>query len=314
MNTTGRHPQFLLRWTMALATIGLLGGCGGSDGTAPDTAAALTSPTNTTSTTTTGPLRPGLGVISYWGSSAEPYRRLPTASLTVLNPEVGILAPGSVSTTVSTLPAWQARSAELRARGVVHLGYVPTGYFRHDCDVVGQCQTWARIEAQVATYLRQMPHLDGLFFDETAPTTWDCTVFAAEYARLRALVTRHRRTDAPAPLLAFNPGIADACVLDGLQAGDTVVVFEGTATDHAARDTVVSDVTRQARQRGLQAWHLVHTASTLTAAQSVVARARQADVTWLGISHAGGQWQANENTWGAPPPYWNELVRMLETP
>lgn len=307
MNTTGRNRQSWQRRAMTLATIGLLCGCGGGDSAST---AALTS----TSTTTTVPLRPGLGVISYWGSAAEPYRRLPATSLAVLNPEVGVLATGSVSTPVAALPAWQARSAELRARGVVHLGYVPTGYFRHDCNVVGQCQTWARIEAQVATYLSQMPHLDGLFFDETAPTAWDCTVFAAEYARLRTLVARHRRADAPAPLLAFNPGVADACVLDGLQAGETVVVFEGTAASHAERETVISNVTRQARQRGLQPWHLVHTATTVAAAQSVVERARQADVAWLGVSHTGGQWQANENTWGAPPPYWSELVRLLEAP
>ena len=291
------------RWTVALLTCVLLCGCGGGTDT--------TTPTDAMQGAL---LRPGLGVISYWGSSADPYQRLPSASLAVLNPQVGILAADSTTTPVADLVTWQRRSAELRARGVRHLGYVPTGYFRHDCDQVGVCQTWARIEAQIATYLTQMPDLDGLFFDETAPTTWDCSVFSAQYARLRALVTQHRRNGSPPPLLAFNPGIPDVCVLDGLQAGETVVVFEGTAASHAERETVLAEVTRQARQRGLQPWQLVHTATTATALQSVVARARQADTTWLGVTSTGGQWQANENTWGAPPPYWNELVRLLETP
>ena len=309
MNTPCQDLRPVRQWAMALLSAGLLGGCGGSD--APDATAATTVPTSTTHGAS---LRPGLGVISYWGSNADAYRLLPTASLAVLNPEVGILATGTANMPVANLATWQRRSAELRARGVRHLGYVPTGYFRHDCDQVGVCQTWARIEAHVATYLTQMPDLDGLFFDETAPTTWDCTVFSAQYARLRALVAKYRRDGAPAPLLAFNPGIADICVLDGLQAGETVVVFEGTAASHAERETVLTAVTRQARQRGLQTWHLVHTATTSAALQSVVARARQADTTWIGVTSTGGQWQANENTWGAPPPFWNELVRLLETP
>jgi hypothetical protein len=295
------------RWrAMALSAIWLLGGCGGNGGdTSIDT-------TGTASTAQATSLRPGLGVISYWGSGADAYARLPAASLAVLNPEGGILTAGTAQPT-TTLPAWQLRSAELHRRGVFHLGYVPTGYFRHDCDLVGQCQTWARIEAQVATYLTQMPHLDGLFFDETAPTAWNCGAFATEYGRLRALVERHRRPGSPAPLLAFNPGVADACVLDGLQAGEAVVVFEGTATSHAEREAVLGEVTRQARQRGLKPWHLVHT-TTPTDLQSVVARARRAEAAWLGVTDAGGQWQTSDNTWGAPPPYWDDLVRLLEAP
>ena len=290
-------------WAAALLTTGLLGGCGGTD-TATTAAPAVQTAT----------LRPGLGTISYWGSGASAYQRLPAASLAVLNPEAGILATGTAQAPAAALPTWQLRSAELRARGVRHLGYVPTGYFRHDCDLAGVCQTWARIEAQVATYLTQMPHLDGLFFDETAPTPWDCKAFAAEYARLRALVNRHRREGSPAPVLAFNPGVTDPCVLDGLEAGEVVVVFEGSAASHAEREGAIGDVTRQARQRGLQPWHLVHTTATSTALQSVVARARQADATWLGVTHAGGNWQANENTWGTPPPFWDELVQRLEAP
>jgi Spherulation-specific family 4 len=310
MNTTWRHLQPARRQAIVLlTTTWLLCGCGGTDATNTAVAAATT-----TLPAQTAALRPGLGAISYWGSSADAYRLLPAASLAVLNPDVGILAAGTVNTPIAALPTWQLRSAELRGRGVFHLGYVPTGYFRHDCDLTGQCQTWARIEAQVATYLTQMPQLDGLFFDEMAPTAWDCSVFAAEYARLRALVARHRRDGSPALRLAFNPGIADACVLDGLQAGEAVVVFEGTAASHAERETVLGEVTRQARQRGLQPWHLVHTTTTAAALQSVVARARQADVTWLSVTNTGGQWQADENTWGGPPPYWDELVRLLETP
>ena len=307
MNNAWQACQPVRRWTVALLLAGLLPGCGGGGSDTPDTDTPTAIPQG-------AHLRPGLGVISYWGSSAAPYQRLPSASLAVLNPQVGVLAPGSTTMPVASLATWQLRSAELRARGVRHLGYVPTGYLRHDCDVVGVCQTWTRIEAQIATYLTQMPELDGLFFDETAPTTWDCKVFAGEYARLRALVTKHRRAGAPAPMLVFNPGIADPCVLDGLDAGETVVVFEGTAASHAERETVLTEVTRQARQRGLQTWHLVHTASTSAALQSVVARARQADTTWLGVTSTGGQWQINENTWGAPPPFWNELVQLLAAP
>lgn len=306
MHVIRRSLPPVRRWATVLLTTGLLCGCGGTD-TAPVAAAS-------TPTAQAGPLRPGLGTISYWGSDAQAYKRLPVSSLAVLNPEAGILAPGTALPPTATLATWQLRSAELHTRGVRHLGYVPTGYFRHDCDQVGVCQTWARIEAQVATYLTQMPHLDGLFFDETAPTPWDCQAFAAEYARLRDLVKRYRRDGSPTPMLAFNPGVTDTCVLDGLEAGEVIVVFEGSAASHAEREVVLGEVTRQARQRGLQPWHLVHTTATSTELQSVVARARQADATWLGVTHAGGNWQANENTWDTPPPFWDELVQRLQAP
>lgn len=258
----------------------------------------------------TGPLP---GVVSYWSAEAGQFDQLPDGALALVNPDSGLfVASGQSFTPVADLASvWRPVVDRARARGVRLLGYVPTGYFRHDCNKLGVCQTWARIEAQVASYFTQLPGVSGIFFDETAPTAWSCNAFAAEYARLRALVAKYR----PGAAIAFNPGVADACVLGGLQAGETVVLFEGSSDDYATQAATVRGVTQLARARGLQPWHLVHTARTATAMTTAVTRAKQAQAALLHVTDVGGNWQAGENTWGAPPLYWADLVRtLLPTP
>ena len=251
---------------------------------------------------------PSPGVISYWGTDAALYEQLPAGTVAVINPDSGMfISAGQTQTVVPDQPTWRTITDSTRARGVQLLGYVPTGYFNHTCNRLGVCQTWARIEAQVAAYFTALPNLNGIFFDEVAPTQWNCAAFAAEYQQLRAIVQRHR----PGAAIAFNTGVADPCVLGGLVSGETVVLFEGTGAAYASSATAIRDVTQQARQRGIKTWHLVHSVSTSTAMDTTLARARQALVDRVYVTDIGGNWQAGENTWGEPPGYWALQVRSL---
>lgn len=251
---------------------------------------------------------PTPGVISYWGTDAALYEQLPAGSVAVVNPDSGVfVSAGQTQTLVPDLPTWRAISDSTRARGVELLGYVPTGYFDHSCNRLGVCQTWARIEAQVAAYFTALPALGGIFFDEVAPARWNCAAFAAEYQQLRAIVQRHR----PGASLAFNAGVADPCVLGGLVSGETVVLFEGTGAGYASSATTIQSVTTQARQRGIKTWHLVHSVPTSAGLETTLARARQALVDRVYVTDIGGNWLAGENTWGEPPVYWALQTRSL---
>lgn len=268
----------------------------------------LAMPLSALAQATAGATVPSLGVISYWGTDAALYDQLPANSLALVNPDSGLfIAEQQTLTPVPELPVWRTITDSARARGVHLLAYVPTGYFNHGCNQLGTCQTWARIEAQVAAYFTALPGISGIFFDEVAPTAWSCQVFAAEYQRLRTIVNRYR----PGALIAFNTGVADLCVLNGLLAGETVVLFEGTAAAYARSSTVIRTVTAHARARGLRTWHLVHTAPTSSHLNAALALARQAQADRVYVSDIGGNWQAGENTWGSPPSHWALQVRDL---
>lgn len=275
------------RTAAALAGFGLLLGCAG--------ATAQTAST-------------GIGVISYWGTDAALYNQLPAGSVAVANPDSGIfVAAGQTTTLVPDLASWRDLVNGTAARGVKLLGYVPTGYFNHGCNAEGQCQTWARIEAQVAAYFAQLPAVAGIFFDEAAPATWSCSAFVNEYQKLRSLVTKYR----PGAQVTFNAGVPDNCVVSGALPGETVVLFESSSADYSAQAVQIAAATATARSKGVSTWHLVHSVATQTAMSSVVAKAIQMQVTLAYVTDIGGNWQAGENTWGSLPSYWASEVNLL---
>jgi hypothetical protein len=250
----------------------------------------------------------GIGVISYWGTDAALYNQLPAGSLAVINPDSGLfVAAGQTTTLVPDLASWRDIVNNTAARGVKLLGYVPTGYFNHGCNAEGQCQTWARIEAQVAAYFAQLPAVTGIFFDEAAPATWSCSAFVTEYQKLRALVARYR----PGAQVTFNAGVPDNCVVGGALAGETVVLFESSSADYTAQATQITSATAAARSKGVSTWHLVHSVATPTAMSSIVTQARQMQVNLVYVTDIGGNWQAGENTWGSLPSYWASEVSLL---
>lgn len=250
----------------------------------------------------------GIGVISYWGTDASLYNQLPSGSIAVINPDSGIfVADGQTTNLVPDLATWQTLVSNTAARGVNLLGYVPTGYFNHGCNTPGACQTWGRIEAQVAAYFAQMPALNGIFFDEASPSNWSCTAFVSEYQSLRALVNKYR----PGAKIAFNAAVPDNCVVDGTLAGEIAVLFESSTTDYTTYAAQVSAATATATAKGVQSWHLVYSVPSQAAMTTVVNTARQMQANLVYVTNIGGNWQAGENTWGSLPIYWASEVQQL---
>jgi hypothetical protein len=252
----------------------------------------------------------GIGVISYWGTDASLYNQLPAGSVAVINPDSGIfVAAGQTTTLVPDLTSWRSIVDASASRGVKLLGYVPTGYFNHGCNAEGQCQTWARIEAQVAAYFAQLPSLTGIFFDEAAPSTWSCSAFVTEYQKLRTLVAKYRA----GAQIAFNAGVPDNCVVSGALAGETVVLFESSSADYTAQASQIAAATAAARTKGVSTWHLVHSVATQSAMSGIVTQAKQMQVNLAYVTDIGGNWQAGENTWGSLPSYWASEVSLLSS-
>lgn len=247
-----------------------------------------------------------IGVISYWGTDSSLYNQLPTNGLALINPENGIFQ-GQTTTLVTNVATFKSIVDTQNARGVKMLGYVPTGYFNHGCNQLGVCQTWARIEAQVQAYFQQMPNLKGIFFDEAAPSSWNCSAFVNEYAQLRTIVNRYRS----GALIAFNAGVPDNCVIAGVNAGEIAVLFESDMNSYAAQGQNIIDSTNAAHAKGALAWHLVHSVPTQTDMERVAEDIKNRNADYGYITNIGGNWQAGENTWGSLPVYWARETQVL---
>ncbi|WP_292933312.1 spherulation-specific family 4 protein [Noviherbaspirillum sp.] len=249
-----------------------------------------------------------IGVISYWGTNQALYDQLPEGSVALVNPDNGIfVSAGQTKTLVPNLSDYKTIVRKAARRDIAMLGYVPTGYFNHTCDAIGQCQTWERIEAQVQAYFTNMPRLEGIFFDEAAPAAWDCNAFPAEYQRLRDIVYKYK-DDAT---IAFNAGVPDNCAVAGAEAGDILVLFESDQNAYAAQAQNIQVSTTTALNKGVTTWHLIHSVKTVDGLNAVFAQAKATNVDLFYATDIGGNWQAGENTWGSLPSYWQQEVALL---
>jgi Spherulation-specific family 4 len=254
-------------------------------------------------------ITPQVGVISYWGTDMALYDQIPEDAVALINPDNGIfVSSGQTQTLVPNLKAFQDIVTRQAQRDVRMLGYVPTGYFNHGCDVSGRCQTLTRIEAQIRAYFDAMPDLEGIFFDEATPGPWDCSAFAAEYQTLRDLV----RKIEPRALIAFNAGVPDNCAVAGAKAGDILVLFENSLAEYTAQSVSVRASTLAALQKGVIPWHLIHSVPTATDVNTVFAQAQAAGTQFLYATSIGGNWQAGDNTWGSLPPYWPQELALFQ--
>lgn len=250
-----------------------------------------------------------IGVISYWSVDSGAYAKLPDNSVALVNPDNGIFVSAGQTTTLSpAAPGYKPVVKAAALRDITMLGYVPTGYFNHGCDAIGQCQTWGRIEAQVRTYFQTYPRLTGIFFDEAAPSNWDCHAFVAEYQRLRDIVYRHN----PRATIAFNAGVPDNCAVAGAEAGDILVLFENSAEAYAAQANNVAVSTMTALSKGVTPWHLIHSVRSEAALSAVVDQAASTHVDLLYVTDIGGDWQNGDNTWGSLPSYWDQELALID--
>jgi hypothetical protein len=285
-------PKTILSRTFAvlITAVGLTG-CGG--GNPSSTLTQIASPT------------PQLVAVSYWGTTPL-YDQLPSNTIAIINPSSGILNANAL-TVVSDVSAYATIVAAAVVRKISMLGYVSTGYFSHTCDVLGKCQTWSRIDAQVRAYFQYMPSLAGIFFDEAAPVSWSCSAFLAEYQQLRDIVHAH----SPQAKIAFNAAIPDNCVVAAALAGEMLVLFDGDLATYAAQASMIESATTAALTKGVIPWHLVYSVATETDLGKTYTQAKSAKATYFYATDMGGNWQAGQNTWGSLPQYWQQELTML---
>ncbi len=251
--------------------------------------------------------KPQLAVVSYWGQRVENFERIPDHTVALINPSSGILAKGSIDTPVDNLGIYKAVFRRAKKHDIRLYGYIPTGYFKHDCNVDGKCQTWARIEAQVKTYFEQMPDLQGIFFDETAPADYDCALFSAEYEKLRALVAKYRSGGK----IIFNVGMPDTCAVAATSPGEMIVLFENDGPHYINDYKQIKAATDLAKAKGTEVWHIINNIPTNTELDAVL---RASDVyapDYLYVIDVSGDWQAGFDTYGDLPSYWKAEIKAL---
>lgn len=243
-----------------------------------------------------------IGIISYWDLSSPAWDRVPPDSMVLINPESGILELNS-DKVVSDSLKWVALFERLKKKHLKVLGYVPTGYFDHvSCKDKPNCATEARIRRQVATYYELMGALDGIFYDETSPKPEDekTADYKKEYTLLRSINKKGRIT-------VFNVGWASCKAVDATDKGEYLVLYESSAEGYA--DQKVSDVTHEARQRGIIVWHLLHSVGKTADMCSYVARMAQLGANYGYVTDV----PEGELTWNSTPSYWgDELAAFLQ--
>ena len=242
-----------------------------------------------------------MGAISYWSTSSL-YDQLPSGSIAVVNPSNGILT-GQTSTVTPDVGSYASIVTAAAARNVSMLGYVPTGYFDHTCNIAGQCQTLARINAQVQAYFQNMPNLAGIFFDEASPKVWTCSTYLAEYQQLRAMVQLY----SPQAKVAFNAGFPDTCTVDATAAGEILALFEGDLATYASQAGLINTANAAAVAKGVIPWHLVYSVSNTTDLATVLFQAASSKTTLVYATDL----PAGSTTWGALPTYWTQELSLL---
>ncbi|MGN6210302.1 spherulation-specific family 4 protein [Asticcacaulis sp.] len=250
---------------------------------------------------------PKLAVVSYWGQRVENFDRIPDHTVALINPSSGILVKGSVDTPVDSLGVYKDVFRRAKKHDIRFYGYVPTGYFSHDCNSDGKCQTWERIESQVKIYFEKMPDLQGIFFDETAPADYDCALFSAEYEKLRELVAKYR----PGGKIIFNVGMPDICAVAATVPGEMIVLFENDGRHYVNDYKQIKAATDQAKTNGTEVWHIINNIPTGKELEAVL---RASDVyapDYLYVIDISGDWQAGFDTYGDLPSYWKAEIRAL---
>lgn len=249
-----------------------------------------------------------MGVPAYWGLTHDAYDGLTETSLAAINPSSGI-----INYTADTLEIAPTASdygviiSDLQARGVHVQGYVPTGYFNHECDRMGECQTWERIVTQIHAYFELYPDLDGIFFDEAAAYDKTCDDYRTEYSYLRGLVRRYSQTAS----ITFNPGMSDPCPIRAAAAGEIILTFEGDPEHFAENEQALSDAAVLAAERGVLTWHLLYDLADEDELGAVIDQSEALGATYFYATEIGGDWRAGDNTWGAPAEHWSVQAELL---
>ncbi len=310
--------NFLSGGALVLALVAaLVAACGGADGNDEnnDQEAATPTPAGASAsdrsaaakaTTAAASAGPQLAVISYWEPSQ--YAKLPAGSIALINPNSGILDAAA-----DQVERYRGAAADATQRGVKLIAYVRLAYGERTAGRPSAGgtpgRTLATVKAEIDAYKAAYgSSIVGVFFDEAS---YSCAQTATEYAELGEYV-RGRGL----PLVVWNPGWvgSDWCYIKNATAGDIVATFESTLQTYLSDPYVPNDLANAlpiARQRGVKQWHLIHTAKTTQDLDTALQTATARGADYVFVTDIGGNWQAGENTWGAPPVYWAQEVAAL---
>jgi hypothetical protein len=252
-----------------------------------------------------------IGIISYWSLSSSAWDRVPDNSLVLINPADGILMAKS-DKPVPDASEWVGLFERLKKKNVVVVGYVPTGYFDHVSCIKKpkpKCQTEARMRRQVETYYRLIPTLPGIFFDETSPEKIKSPNYDKEYELLRSI-------NMPGRITVFNVGSPSSSAVKATKSGEHLVLFESSPEeyDEEAAAKSISELTREARNKGITVWHLIHSVPSAKAMCSYVVKMAERGAQYGYVTNIGGDWENGDQTWNSLPPYWDEELSAFAEP
>jgi Spherulation-specific family 4 len=222
-----------------------------------------------------------LGVPAYVFPGQSPLVTLqtmtPSPGIVILNPDNGD-APFSA--------AWQSQADQLRARGIMVLGYVHTD---------DGTRPVADAEASIKNYLESSsgpPAVNGIFLDEMS------TSCSAEpyYANLYNYI----HTIDPSAFVAANPGTAvNVCYLQpGSMVANTFVTFEHDASTYMSgyQGNVVEangQISSGAQYPATDFWHLIYGASSSQMPQIIaLAEARHAGYAYVTDGNLPNPWDS----------------------
>lgn len=241
------------------------------------------------------PINQKVGYVSYWGDDIKAYDTIVSGSLAIINPDSGIFASKKQGKNLAAnIDNYQQIVQRAKTRDISILGYVPTGYFNHKCNEFGKCQKFDRIEAQIEAYFAKLPEIDGIFFDEAAPSNWDCESFINEYEALRKLVHKFRSKT----IIAFNAGVADNCVANAIREDEIAVLFESSFEDYKKNEKNLIESSKTAHDKNAKVWHLVHSAPTNEDIIQVAKFSQKYGADYIYVSRRSGDWKSGVNTWG----------------
>lgn len=249
---------------------------------------------------------PEMATISYW--QPQDYAKIPAGGIALVN-----LQDGFLDAPPATVDLYRGVIAGATARGVQILVYVPTGYGERDPARENEGGTMGQsmdmIHAQIDGYVDAYgaENLLGIFFDETSQS---CASAATDYAALSAYVRAKGLA-----VSVWNPGwVGDNyCYVNATPAGDIIVTFESDLNTYTSDEYLAVDLPeseRIATERGVQTWHLIHTAQGddgLKVALDLL-RVRGPDYAYVTDRQ---DWMI-EDTWGGPPSYWPAELACLQ--
>jgi hypothetical protein len=251
-----------------------------------------------------------IGVISYWGTNETLYNLLPANQnvVALINLDSGIFTP-QTTTLVPDLASYQAIVTAQKARGVNMIGYVPTGYGNHSCNIAGVCQTKTRIQAQVQSYFQQMPDLAGIFFDEAA--FYSDSLYASEFALLRSYVAAIRSN----ATIVFNTGYASMAAAQALMNNgqEAFVAHESTYASFLTYYADIAAVSTYCASNKSSTWVLIHTLADEAQLNDSLVKTAAANASYYYGTNIGGNWQAGDPTWNVLPSFWDTEITLLQS-